>query len=94
MNPNDIATHPMEMACSVLTVSRKSVQIPIRFEPEDIELAESIREALADTDQFRALRMSRAAVMRWAMLEGFEVIRERHQLPRASTTKKKPSRPR
>jgi len=53
-------------------------QISIRLEPELGERADALANALASRPEFKAFRMTRAAALRMAMLEGLAVLEQRY----------------
>jgi hypothetical protein len=53
-------------------------QLSIRLEQGVADRAEALLIEMADLPAFRALRLSRAAVLRMAMLEGLQVLEKRY----------------
>ncbi len=56
-------------------------QISIRLEPELSARAEKLAEALAARSEFKAFRMTKAAALRMAMLEGLSVLERKYAIP-------------
>jgi hypothetical protein len=69
----------------------KEQQISIRLEPDISERAEAISAALGGRPEFRAFRMTRAAVLRMAMLEGLAALEAKYEIqpPKAAATRKR-----
>lgn len=70
-------------ALGCATVPSMGNQISIRMEPELAERAERLADQLAVRPEFRAFRLTRASVLRMAMLEGLDEM-ERRILPDGS----------
>ena len=56
----------------------KEQQISIRLEPDVAERAESLVAKMTTRPEFRPFRLTRASVLRMAMLEGLEVLEQRY----------------
>lgn len=54
------------------------VQVSIRLAADVPERAEELARRLAKRAEFRAFRMTRAAVLRLALLEGLELLEEKY----------------
>lgn len=69
----------------------KEQQISIRLEPDLAERAEALSNALGSRPEFRAFRMTRAAVLRMAMLEGLATLEAKYELetPKEKTSSRK-----
>lgn len=51
----------------------------ISLPPASVEEAEGLVEPLAQLSEYRAFRLTRAAVLRLAVLEGIEVLKQKAQ---------------
>jgi predicted DNA-binding protein len=69
----------------------KEQQISIRLEPDLAERAEALSNALGSRPEFRAFRMTRAAVLRMAMLEGLATLEAKYEIqpPTKATARKR-----
>jgi len=68
-------------------VSTKDHQISIRFEPETVERAALLVRRLRATKEFCVFGLSRAAVLRVALVEGLRVLEQRYGLTAQEPTK-------
>lgn len=84
------------------TTVNKEQQISIRLEPDVAERAETLVTQMTPLAEFKAFRLTRAAVLRMAMLEGLTVLEGRYggddetsdadDSARRSPAKRKPKR--
>jgi hypothetical protein len=70
-------------------VSVSMEQISIRLEPELAARADSLAAALAERPEFKAFRMTRAAALRMAMLEGLTILEQRYPTGAPAKPKKR-----
>jgi hypothetical protein len=54
------------------------IQVSVRLPGDVPDRAEALAEAIANLPEFRAFRITRAAVLRMAMLEGLQAMEARY----------------
>lgn len=63
-------------------------QVSVRLPADVPQRAEDLAELLSGLPEFQAFRMTRAAVLRMAMIEGLAALEERYSEQRGRTTGK------
>lgn len=76
--------HDVEAVAAKRQNDKKTVQIAIRFEPDIIDRAEALNDALRERSEFKAFQMTRVDVLRMAIVEGLDALERKYESPKAS----------
>lgn len=74
--------------CASLARVAKDQQISVRLDGGIGERAEALAESLAELPEFQAFRLTRATVLRMAMIEGLAVLEQRLAEAKAAKPKR------